>query len=154
MKTLQIEESKAKDLYKTASPEFKAMLEDSFGKSFFEHDWMELWKKFCRDYNTNPLLPYPAPRNSDEEYIDAQFMMMHIIRRKRSKKPDFNNSNEYKYVPYFTCSSGLVFELSGSFIWDTITVVGSRLCIPNNEKLMKEVAVEFYKIYEKIIIEP
>lgn len=154
MKTLQIEENKAKDLYKTASPEFKAMLEDSFGKSFFEDDWMYQWKKFCRDYNTNPPLPYPNPGNADEEYIDAQFMMMHIIRRKRSKKPDFSKSNEYKYYPYFRCSSGFGFGHSHTYDGVSYAGVGSRLCIPDDEKLSVQVAVEFFKIYEKIIIEP
>ena len=36
MKTLQLSEEKAKELYKTASPEFRAMLEETFGKAFFE----------------------------------------------------------------------------------------------------------------------
>lgn len=156
MKTLQIEESKAKDLYKTASPEFKTMLEDSFGKKIFDNDWMELWMRFCKDYSLDLALPYPNPENNDEEYIDAQFMMMHIIRKKRKKKPDFNNSNEYKYAPYFDMrsSSGFGFERSCSDDWATHSHVGSRLCIPVDKKLMDEVAVEFLKIYEKIIIEP
>lgn len=33
-KSLQIDENKAFDLYQTATPEFKQMLEDSFGKEF------------------------------------------------------------------------------------------------------------------------
>lgn len=154
MKTLQIEESKAKDLYKTASAEFKAMLEDSFGKSFFEDDWMEIWKKFCRDYNLNLTLPYPNPSNSDEEYLDAQFMMMHIIRKKRKKKPDFSKSNEYKYYPYFCCSSGFGFGGSHAVYEFSYSTVGSRLCLPDDGKMSIQVAVEFLKIYEKIIIEP
>ena len=36
MKTLQLSEEKAKELYKTASPEFRAMLEETFGKDFFK----------------------------------------------------------------------------------------------------------------------
>ena len=35
-KSLQIDENKAFDLYQTATPEFKQMLEDSFGKEFFK----------------------------------------------------------------------------------------------------------------------
>lgn len=153
MKTLQIEESKAKELYKTASAEFKAMLEDSFGKNFFSDDWMDIWRKFLSDYKMNLVLPYPDPKNSDEEYIDAQFMMMHIIRKKRKKKPDFSNS-KYKFAPYFRCFSGLAFEYSGSGSWSTYSYVGSRLCIEDDSNLMDQVAAEFLKIYEKIILEP
>lgn len=155
MKTLQIEESKAKSLYKTASEEFKAMLEDSFGKKFFENSWMDLWEKFCRDYNLMLSLPYPNPETSDEEYIDAQFMMMHIIRRKRNKKPDFNNSNEYKYAPYFDMrsGSGFAFSTSVTFIWSTTSPVGSRLCISGDDKLMQKIATDFLPIYEKIMME-
>jgi len=35
-KTVQLEESKARSMYKTASPEFKQLLEDTFGKDFFK----------------------------------------------------------------------------------------------------------------------
>lgn len=145
MKTLQIEESKAKELYKTASDEFKIMLEDSFGKAFFNNNWMELWEKFCRENKLTLALPYPNPASSDEEYIDAQFMMMHIIRKRRKKKPDFNNSNEYKYYPVFdmrSCS-GFGFSNSSTFIWCTHANVGSRLCIPDDDKMIQALAVEF-----------
>ena len=41
MKTLQIDEKKAKDLYENASPEFQAMLEDTFCQQF-----INLWNDF------------------------------------------------------------------------------------------------------------
>lgn len=144
---------KAKEEYRKGSPEVKALLEKFFKKEDLkdESDWIELWKKFCNKHKLNLILPYPNPENHDEEYIDAQFMMMHIIRKNRSKKPDFNNFNENKYCPYFdmnTCSG------SGYITWYSITDVGSRLCFPDDKKLMYEVVVEFLPIYEKIMIEP
>lgn len=38
MKTIQISESNARRLYKEAPPEFKMILEDTFGKDFFSED--------------------------------------------------------------------------------------------------------------------
>lgn len=54
MKNLQIEESKAKSLYKTAAPEFKSMLEDTFGKKFFIENITDVIKDFkdaCQYFN-------------------------------------------------------------------------------------------------------
>lgn len=149
---------KAKQEYTAANAEGKALLAKIFGKENFisSDNWMQQWIKFSQDHKLKLVLPYPNPSNPDEEYIDAQFMMMHIIRIKRSHKPDFNNSNETKYNPIFDMrtSSGFGFSISSYGYWDSISIVGSRLCMPDDRKLIEQLAVEFQPIYEKIMIEP
>lgn len=151
MKTLQIEESKAKELYKTASAEFKAMLEDSFGKSFFNNDWMDLWHKFCKDYNQNITLPFSHPKTRQEESTNAYHMLIHIVPVKRGNwEPDYNNDNQYKYEPrfYMNSASGFGFRDAGCGTWNTNSSAGSCLSTPSAQ-VCEAIAVEFLPIYEK-----
>ena len=49
-KTLVLDDQKAKELYQTAAPEFKAMLEQSFGKAHFLikiTDRIKSWEDVC-----------------------------------------------------------------------------------------------------------
>ena len=41
MKTLQLSEQKARELYRSGSKELKTVLEESFGKDFFSQDVTE-----------------------------------------------------------------------------------------------------------------
>lgn len=156
MEKLELTKNEVLNLHETGNEQTKKWIVEKFSKELFQDEWMRLWEKFCNQNNLNLTLPYPNPKNPDEEYIDAQFMMMHIIRKKRKKKPDFNNSNEYKYSPYFDMRSSSGFGFAGATYddWGTLTYFGSRLCFPDDEKLMKEVAKEYLPIYEKIMIEP
>ena len=57
MKTLKIDEDKAKELYKTASDEFKQILEDAFGKevlSFSICDKVKSYEDACAATGTTP----------------------------------------------------------------------------------------------------
>lgn len=145
-------------LHREGNAAVKQFLINRYGEDVFKSSttWMELWQKFCKDHELDLTLPYPTPANPDEEYIDAHFMIMHIIRKKRKKKPDFNNSNETKYNPVFDMrsTSGFAFSYSLCDYWSAYSDVGSRLCIPSDRALMEQLAVEFLPIYEKIMIEP
>ncbi len=60
-------------------------------------------------------------------------------------KPDWNNSNESKYVPYLKWN-GTGFSYDSYSSWYSVTFVGSRLCFKNAE-LAKYAAVQFEKEY-------
>ena len=68
-------------------------------------------------------------------------------------KPDWNNSNEYKYWPYFDMRSASGFGFSHSLYayWNTNTNVGSRLCLKSSE-LAKYAATQFIEIYKESLI--
>lgn len=157
MKTIKIDESKVKELCKNISEEVKTIVEKILGKDIFDDGWMELWKEFLKEFNLNLVLPYPNPTNDDEEYIDAQFMMMHIIRVHRKKKPDWDNSNENKYVAWFDMrksSSGSGFSASSYDLWYASTTCGSRLCMPDDRDMMLKIIEKYIPIWIKIMIEP
>lgn len=58
MKTLQISEQKARELYKNGSGELRSILEESFGKDFFSQkitDRVKTYEDACRELSMNPL---------------------------------------------------------------------------------------------------
>lgn len=145
----------AKAEYKSAGKEQKKLLEKIFGKNFFSEIWVGLWEKFCKENKLTIVLPYSNPSNPDEESANAYFMLIHIIRIKNNGwKPDWNDSSQYKYYPWFDMrtNSGSRFSCGDYGIWFTYSYVGSRLCF-KSEKLAKDTAKEFLPIYEKYICE-
>lgn len=58
MKTLQLSEQKARELYRSGSKELKTVLEESFGKDFFSQDVTERVKTYldaCHELGREPL---------------------------------------------------------------------------------------------------
>jgi hypothetical protein len=116
MRTLQIEEKTARKLYKDASPEFKATLEDSFGKEFFNGkitDRIKTYADACAELGESPM--------DDDELKEMGFTDDEINYRKiktitkalnEDKVIDWNNPNQKKWVPWFDLSSsGFVFAM-------------------------------------------
>lgn len=73
-------------------------------------------------------------------------------------KPDYTNSNQYKYEPVFGVAankkhpSGFGFSYSHFVLWFTYTNVGSRLCFINKE-VMQYAQKKFKKLYLSVILD-
>jgi hypothetical protein len=65
--------------------------------------------------------------------------------------PNWENSDEYKYVPWFEYSSGSGFSDGGYDCWDAASGVGSRLCFKTRE-LAEYAANQFKGIYNDFLI--
>jgi hypothetical protein len=67
--------------------------------------------------------------------------------------PDWSNSNQYKYYPWFVMGSpaGVGFSYDGCDRWRTISGVGSRLCFESSEKA-KYVAKQFFDLYKSYFV--
>ena len=67
--------------------------------------------------------------------------------------PDWSNSNQYKYFPYFymenSSAGGFVYCVDGR--WSTFTYVGSRLCLKSRE-LAEYAGKQFKDIYEEYFV--
>lgn len=128
MQTLQIDETKAKSLYKTASAEFKTMLEDSFGgKQFFSEkitDRVKTFEDACNVTGDYPKSDRFTEGTTDE--IAYKKLKVIIAALNEGWTPDWNNSNEVKYYPWFEMRSG--FRLTYVFDYYRASNVGSRLC--------------------------
>lgn len=152
-KTIEADMENVLKAYRNAQPSEKKILEKVFGKEKFirpSSDWIEIWNKFCNKNKLKVTLPHLNPKNSDEEWDNSCVMLRNIFKISRGNwKPDFTNGNQYKWFPRFVVgSSGFGFEAPVTFSWDTVSDVGSRLCLPS-EKMCNDVAKEFLPIFEK-----
>jgi hypothetical protein len=66
--------------------------------------------------------------------------------------PDWNNSSEYKYVPWFYMDGGSSgFRFNVFVAWNSSSDVGSRLCFKSRE-LAEYAAKNFTEVYKRFMI--
>lgn len=122
MKTLKIDESNALKFYKDATKEFKAVLEDTFGKTFFSQkitdriqDIDDIW-----DYlgiTENEVIIFKNPKNKIEKRINATEILHKIAEvYNEGTVLDFTNLKQDKYIPYFKKNSSGGWSFSGNFV--------------------------------------
>jgi len=152
MKVLQIEESNARKLYKTASPEFRQALEDTFGKEFFSAkitDRIKTYEDACSELGEKPM---------DEKALKENgFTDVEIIRRKietitraynEGWEADYSNSDQKKWRVWIKglSSGGFVFYVTGCGRSYAIAGNASRLCF-KSEELAKDAWEKFSSYY-------
>lgn len=107
-KSLQIDENKAFDLYQTATPEFKQMLEDSFGKEFFKRkitDRVKSYEDACAILGIDPHTSMPdtsdCPKEDRKAYV--AFHKLVVITRALNEgwRPDWSNTNQPKWFNWW-----------------------------------------------------
>lgn len=114
MKTLKISDSKALELYKTASSELKEILEESFGKEFFKPkditdivydidtlaEWLNISVKDLFIFNQNT-------KDKNEKCINACNILLKVANVYNEEVIlNWKNTSEYKYLPYINFSGG------------------------------------------------
>lgn len=146
MQTLQLDKNKARSLYPSASAEFKTMLEDTFGKEFFSQkitDRVKTLNDACEVLGLNPSCVISSSDSKDE----IAYKKLKVIIRALNEgwTPDWSNSNEYKYYPWFKMQGGFVlYYVDYNF---AATDVGSRLCF-KNEDLALYAVKQFSDLYK------
>lgn len=160
MKTLQIDEKNARALYKGASKEFKATLEDTFGKEFFSGKIIDRVKTFedaCVELGMDPEEVKASLDDSGLEEDEKCYRMLKIIIRAlnedpKGEFPDWTDSNQYKYYPWFEFSrSASGFVCSRTHCTGTRTDIGARLCCKSSD-LAKYAGTQFIDIYNKYLL--
>lgn len=103
--------------------------------------------------NSNPMQKVFEYHNTTEEkfnklYKDvSEFAKAQEIERRivnfynKGEQPDWDNSNQYKYYPYFYL--GKNFSCNSYFSWISYSFVSARLCFLRKEDLLE--AVEVFK---------
>jgi len=137
LEAIKISKNNARKLY-TTMPEFKSALEDTFGKDFFTGkitDRIKTYKDACLELNEIPL--------NEKELTDLGFTTDEINYRKlktvtkalnQGWVPDWTNTNQAKWVPYFRLSSGAFVFTDADFAYSSANAGdGSRLCFPSDE---------------------
>ena len=139
MTTLQISKEKAKELYPTASTEFKTMLEETFGKDFFRVSIMDRIKSFEDAYFLSHIYNYTAyPR-----YVTKQenaFFKLKIITKV------LNEGKEGSYFPAF--NKDFQFHCSSLV---TLIYIPRKLLLATKE-LSDYAGTQFIELYNDYIL--
>ena len=155
-KQLFIEESEARKLYLTATPEFKQMLETSFGKEFFSTkitDRIKTYEDACAELGIVPQLEVTLNElGFTPDVINLRKIKTITEALNEGWKPDWNDSNQYKYYPWFKMSSGgFVFSVTTYDYSCAYAGNASRLCYKSSD-LAKYAGEQFTKLYSDYIL--
>lgn len=161
MEKLQITKEDAIKAYENASKKGKKLLADLFGEKTFQKNVME------RIITLQDVLDELGEKDSDViEYrkLLAANLSDHIIANQEvvlitkalneGWLPNWSDSNEYKYVPWFKMndsSSASGFSYHDFVYWRTSSLIGSRLCFKKSE-LAKYAGSQFVDLYKKLMV--
>lgn len=158
MKTLQISEQKARELYKSGSSELKSILEESFGKDFFSQkitDRVKTYEDACRELSMNPLDKNKLIGFGFTKHDIAYQKLVTIIKAlNEGWVPDVCDSSVYRWYPWFkTNGSPSSFAFGDSRSDDTIANAGSgsRLCLKSKE-LSEYCGKQFIDLWKQFIL--
>ena len=159
-KSLEINENKAYELYPTASPEFKQVLEDTFGKEFFNRkitDRVKTYEDACAVLGIDPHTSMPDTSDCLKEDRRAYiaFHKLVVITRALNEgwRPDWSNTDQPKWFNwwYTNGNAGLASARSNAVPSYTNAYIGSRLCF-KSEALADYAAETFKELYEDYLM--
>ena len=158
MKTLQISEQKARELYKSGSGELRSILEESFGKDFFSQkitDRVKTYEDACRELSMNPLDENKLMKLGLTKH-DIAYQKLVTIAKSLNEGwvPDVCDNSVYRWYPWFVTNgspSSFAFDAScyGSAYADAGS--GSRLCFKNKE-LSEYCGKQFIELWKQFIL--
>ena len=138
METLQIDKANALKAHEEASIKGKSLLENLFGKNVFLKDVKDRIKKFDDVLNENGISRADFEKSCTglkPDEIAYKMAKLVCLAFNEGWIPDWTNSIEYKYTPWFNMgsSSGVGFSYHDCDSWLTGSAVGSRLCFKSSE---------------------
>jgi hypothetical protein len=131
---MKIDKATAKRIYE--KPErIIELLEAEFGADCFrKKDFNEIktFEDACKELEINPQAVYYGNDTPDE----IAYKKLKIVIRAINQGwiPDWSNTNQQKWSPYFNLSSGFSFSYTHYYYAYSIAHVGSRLCFETQEK--------------------
>lgn len=151
MQTLQIDKKNALKLFPTAPPEFKQMLLDTFGEKFFQQKITDRVKTFDDACDVLGIIP-TAVYQEDDTKDEIAYKQLKVIVQALNEgwKPNWADTNQRKWYPYFQYKSGFGFSLTYYGRWHAVTVVGSRLCFKSSD-LAEYAGKQFESIYNDFL---
>ncbi|WP_051951448.1 hypothetical protein [Flavobacterium sp. ASV13] len=132
METLQINKKDAIKAHDEAGPKSKQLLENLLGKAVFLKSIKERIKSFDDVLSELEILRSDFDlSNHGLESDEVAYRKAKLVAKALNEgwNPDWSNSNEYKYFPWFKMGSpsGVGFSFSDFVYWFTFSGVGSRL---------------------------
>lgn len=158
MKTLQISEQKARELYKSGSGELRSILEESFGKDFFSQkitDRVKTYEDACRELSMNPLDENKLMKLGLTKHDIAYQKLVTIVKSlNEGWVLDVCDNRVYRWYPWFvTNGSPSSFAFYGSDFVNACAFAGSgsRLCFKNKE-LSEYCGKQFIELWKQFIL--
>jgi hypothetical protein len=143
----------AEKLYKESPKWFQEQLEEFFGKkTFIQRKFTEI-KTFQDACDELGILPEDIQESAADTPDEIAYKKLKVIIKaiNHGWQPDWNNTGQRKWWPWFKLSSGFGFDVSFYFCDYTFTFVGSRLCFESEEK-SNYAAKQFLDIYKDFLI--
>jgi len=141
----------AKKSQKTMVPEREAV------EGVFDFRTIKSFEDACAKQNVDPTaLPDVSmiPEDLRKPIIAAYKLMIIFLAINNGWRPDWSDSNQYKYFPWYrVLSSGFGFSYSDYFYGNADTIVGSRLCTDSSEKALY-IAEQFKTEYQEYFLYP
>lgn len=159
MKKVEITAENAKQAFDKATKEGKELLTALLGEDLFKpKDIKERIKTFYdalenvgASDNVKILLEY---NGIDKDTLSSQAHAKLTIIAKALNEgwtPDYSNSSQYKYYPWFKFTPGVGFSYDGYDDAHSVSGVGSRLCFKSSD-LAKYAGEQFNDIYNDFLI--
>lgn len=158
MKTLQISEQKARELYKSGSGELRSILEESFGKDFFSQkitDRVKTYEDACRELSMNPLDENKLMKLGLTKH-DIAYQKLVTIAKSLNEGwvPNVCDNSVYRWYPWFVTNgspSSFAFLDSRCDRAYANAGSGSRLCFKNKE-LSEYCGKQFIELWKQFIL--
>jgi hypothetical protein len=149
---LSIDQTTAKRLFNESPQWFKEQLTEVFGEECFKKRHYKDIKTFedaCDELGIAPFSVFEAGKDSPDEIA---YKKLKVITKAINQgwTPDWNNTDQQKWYPWFRLSSGFGFDVSLYAFGYANTTVGSRLCFESKEK-STYAGTQFIDIYEQLI---
>lgn len=148
---LKISESTAKRLYPESPSWFREVLEKTFSKQKLvgrKFDEIRTFEDACEQIGVNPLSVF----SDIDTYDEIAYKKLKIIAKAINQgwTPDWSNTNQKKWWPWFDLSSGFGFSYSDYHYSNAYAHVGSRLCFESEAK-SDYCAKQFIRLYQELL---
>lgn len=141
MRTLQIKQDSLLVAFRNAGKEGKQVLSDLFGKQVALYDnitdRVKSFEDACQVLGISTNVPEVKglPRKHQKAIIANYKLIVIAEALNEGWKPNWQDSDEYKYYPWFDMSNpaGVGYSYTTNAASFTYAAVGSRLCLKNRE---------------------
>lgn len=141
MRTLQIKQDSLLVAFRNAGKEGKQVLSDLFGKQVALYDnitdRVKSFEDACQVLGISTNVPEVKglPRKHQKAIIANYKLIVIAEALNEGWKPNWQDSDEYKYYPWFDMSNpaGVGYSSTNVTASDTYARIGSRLCLKNRE---------------------
>lgn len=141
MRTLQIKQDSLLVAFRNAGKEGKQVLSDLFGKQVALYDnitdRVKSFEDACQVLGISTNVPEVKglPRKHQKAIIANYKLIVIAEALNEGWKPNWQDSDEYKYYPWFDMSNpaGVGYSNASRTASNTSASVGSRLCLKNRE---------------------